>query len=694
MTQRAQEKMDLPALLAEFEDPLAAPTIEKHEVESDKAASFELSRLGNDLNSKSNWKARMDALRCCISLLKGGIQYYPGGNLKSLAPALASCLTDLRSAMVKQAALVVACEALVLEEDFMPSFDTLFEALMKQLQSRTPQNLNACHLAILQIIRSCQTRKVGKAFLDLYQSPLPASRLVAAEAAHIITETWQPNKAQPMMSQIQVALSKLVTDPYLVVRTVATQAMTVPRLEKKTRKPPRSSLEYNVPPGKDAKPQPLSPPGSPTGKSPLPSPRRATSTRDSDEEPEKIDEEIEEPVMMDSPVEVIQPDISSVMPPCTDDEAATFTREIQRIVEEKELEKLRPYVGMLVESIVRAAANNADRDLWEDILEVVLKKYPTSLKGQEMKLMEVFNFEQWIIELVGEYSSLQEIAERVPLTNTHQVQNGVKFFTQISQMQNVPIDLTEKVKQTMEVMVKKGAKNQNVQVLESVLEAALPPKDVEGMVNVLADSLASETGEWRSVLDDLEPMYDGSYAMKKMLEDKLGAVIPSLISDGSDKQREAVIDFISAATQRLKGVSFAPCIEALMCLLFQRKNKLRPKTIECVSRTLSDVTIMALMIELLRKIENCEKIVLEVLLKYFSDAPPQRLLATHKVIVREIDRYLCSKDPEVRKKAVGILTQFQKKIPKEFNRQLQKLSPSQKKLIELNATKSPAAKAT
>lgn len=242
--------------------------------------------------------------------------------------------------------------------------------------------------------------------------------------------------------------------------------------------------------------------------------------------------------------------------------------------------------------------------------------------------------------------------------------------------------------------MKKGAKNQNVQVLESVLEAALPPKDVEGMVNVLADSLGSETGEWRSVLDDLEPMYDGSYAMKKMIEDKLGAVIPSLISDGTDKQREAVIDFISAATQRLKGVSFAPCIEALMCLLFQRKNKLRPKTIECVSRTLSDVTIMALMIELLRKIENCEKIVLEVLLKYFSDAPPQRLLATHKVIVREIDRYLSSKDPEVRKKAVGILTQFQKKIPKEFNRQLQRLSPSQKKLIELQATKSPAAKAT
>ena len=708
MTRRSPEKMDVKALVAEFEDPLASPVVEKHEVESDKAASFELTRLANDLNSKSNWKARMDALRCCLSLLKGGIQYYPGGNMKSLAPAIASCLTDLRSGMVKQAALVVAAEAMVLEEDFAPSFDVIFEACMKQI-NKTGQMANACHLALLQIVRSCQTRKVGKAFLDQYQSQLPAARLVAAEAAHIITETWQPNNAQPLMSQIQCVLAKLVGDPYLAVRTVASQAMAVPRLEKKTRKPPKSSLEYYAPPSKDEKPRPLSPPGSPTGKSPLPSPRRAMSTRDSDEEVEKLDEEIEEPVVMDSPVEQAM-DIGSVMPPCSDEEALTFTMELQRIVNEKELDKLKPYVGMLVESVIRAATNSASRDQWEEILEAVLKKYPTSLKGQEMKLMEVFNFEDWIIELVGTYSSLQDLAEKMTLTNTHQIQSGVKFFTQISQMDNTPIDLTDKVKQTMEVLVKKGTKkaaknkkgakneettkDKDVEVLETVLQAAQPPKDVEGMVNVMVDSLASETAEWHSLLDDLEGLYDGSYAMRKLIEDKVGAVIPGLISDGTDKQRETVIDFITSATQKLKGVSFAPCMEALMCLLFQRKNKLRPKTIDCVSRTLSDVNIMALMIELLRKIENCEKIVLEVLLRYFSEAPPQRLLATHKVIVREIDRYLSSKDAEVRKMAVGILTQFQKKIPKEFNRQLQKLAPTQKKLIELGAKKTPPAKAT
>ena len=268
---------------------------------------------------------------------------------------------------------------------------------------------------------------------------------------------------------------------------------------------------------------------------------------------------------MDSPVEQAM-DIGSVMPPCSDEEALTFTMELQRIVNEKELDKLKPYVGMLVESIIRAATNSASRDQWEEILEAVLKKYPTSLKGQEMKLMEVFNFEDWIIELVGTYSSLQDLAEKMTLTNTHQIQSGVKFFTQISQMDNTPIDLTDKVKQTMEVLVKKGTKkaaknkkgtkneeatkDKDVEVLETVLLAAQPPKDVEGMVNVMVDSLASETAEWQSLLDDLEGLYDGSYAMRKLIED-IKAYVP-----GDDETANA--EMMREFNERWQAIGHVP----------------------------------------------------------------------------------------------------------------------------------------
>ena len=142
-----QERVDVDLLCLEFEDPLGSPSIATVEVDSAKAASLAIERLSSDLGPKASWKVRLDGLERCIAMLKGGIQYYPGGNLVALAPMIASCLTDLRSGTVKQAALLVTAEARSLGSDFAPSFAAVFPALVKQLQARSALVANCCHLA-------------------------------------------------------------------------------------------------------------------------------------------------------------------------------------------------------------------------------------------------------------------------------------------------------------------------------------------------------------------------------------------------------------------------------------------------------------------------------------------------------------------------------------------------------------------
>lgn len=674
----SQERIDVDLLCLEFEDPLGGPSIETIEVDSAKFASAELTRLATDLSPKAQWKVRVDSLLRCISLLKGGIQYYPGGNLSSLAPLVASCLNDLRSGTVKQAALLVTAAARSLGSDFAPSFDAVFPVLVKQLQSRSPLVANCCHLAILEIVRSCQNQKVARAMLEGYKSPVPCVRQVAAEAAHVITETWQPNKTQSLSSLIQTALSKLVGDAFAVVRDIASDAMSVPKLERKTRKTPPSTLGYVAPIGKDVKPQSMSPSSAQSGRS-----TRVSFRKDTDSEGGE-----EEEVHVSSERKIVFRDVNDLMPPCSDREAALFKRELDRIVDEGELDVMKSSVARIAESIVRAAAIGADRDHWEDDLEAVFERFPKCVKGHEMKLMEAFGFEPWIIEMVGGCSSLQEVAEGLSFGNGHQLQAGVRFFTAVLQLPKSPIEKNERIQEIIEFLVKKCAKTQNVEVLERAFGENAFPDDIAGLLDVILDSLSSGNGEWRAMVDNLEARYDGSEGSKKHIREQFAESLRDLFEEGPDKKREAIIEFVAACTQKLKGASFLPMADVLMDFLVDGNEKLHEKALDCLSKMLVDVEVMASVINMVNEANEYEMVGLEALLRYFSEAPPPRLLATQKVIRRAISPFLSSKDVAIRKHAVAIFAEFRKKIPKEFRAEMERLTGTQRKLIELSATKS------
>jgi hypothetical protein len=179
--------LDLESIIHEFQDPLEH--LHPIELESAAEAAAEIERLLSALAPSAAWATRCAALKHAMALLKGGIHYYPGAGLAALAPRIAYAVSDLRTGLVKQAALLISAQARYLHESVEASFDLLFPALLRQITADSPQIPHFAHLALRQVIRYCQYERVARAFLSQHTSSIATYRQIAAEAAHIITET-------------------------------------------------------------------------------------------------------------------------------------------------------------------------------------------------------------------------------------------------------------------------------------------------------------------------------------------------------------------------------------------------------------------------------------------------------------------------------------------------------------------------
>jgi hypothetical protein len=77
--------------------------------------------------------------------------------------------------------------------------------------------------------------------------------------------------------------------------------------------------------------------------------------------------------------------------------------------------------------------------------------------------------------------------------------------------------------------------------------------------------------------------------------------------------------------------------------------------------------------------------VLDALVLYVQEAPPQRLLPLQKVFIKKLATLLIHKLPDIRMRTVSIFAEFHRKIPGDFSHSLKKFSPTQARLIELRA---------
>ena len=145
------------------------------------------------------------------------------------------------------------------------------------------------------------------------------------------------------------------------------------------------------------------------------------------------------------------------------------------------------------------------------------------------------------------------------------------------------------------------------------------------------------------------------------------------------------MSLIDLSATKLKKVSFASCTDRMLAMAEDDSCPLQMDAYECLSNMLNDVKVLAIAIQRLEQKQGHEKVILGAMLRYFTAAPPPRLIPTRKIVVRKVSPFMKSEDVNIRQCAVRILAEFKKKIPKEFHSLFKKLTPAQQRMVEYSA---------
>lgn len=675
MAKTTKEPFDAKPLVREFVDPLAS--VEAREVDSEKQAANEIIDLQERLKSHTDWKVRVYVMTRAMELLKGGIQYYQKGNLEAIMPHIVTCAGDLRPLVVKPTSLLIAALAQSLTYDFENGAEALFPTLLRQVVSTNPHIANCAHLALLKIIRHCHTRKIGKMYLDNYTSQVPANRHIAVEAAHIILETWKPKISQPLLPEVDKIVIVLQRDPYASIRNIATAASKVIRCEDSFKRP-RSTLFYVPAPSKNAKPEPimLSPPSSP--KTPMKSGKREKTPQQTPKQQSVVEPEAtEESFWTDVP-------ITAVMPPSNKDDASVFKSVLDKLVAEDKVDTIRDAIQTLAPSIIKAAALLPGKDVWEEDMWCIYQSYAKDLRNQIMKMMNAFNFEEWFMRIMEEVYPLQQWSETLNISTPRHQELAARYFTSVFTMDPPPVYVTDRIRSVIETLIPKVKDTVDTRVLSSVLESTSKPSSIDGAIRLLISALNDEL-PWQHPLDDVAALFKATQDEIMTAEQIFDSQLPSLLTNGSDEQKLAILDMITAAMAKLKKVSFASCADIVLSLIRDPNCPFQSEAHECFASMLNDVKTLAIAIQRLEQKQGYEALILSAMLRYFQTAPPPRMVPTRKIVVRKVSPFMTSDDVTIRKYAVLILAEFKKRIPKEFHSLFKKLTPAQQRMIKIHA---------
>lgn len=653
---------DIEGLVKEFEDPLAP--VDQAETNSQESANAELEKLTFALNTQSRWQTRVDAMKRAMELLKGGIHYYDGGNMESLTHLIAACMGESRPAVAKQAALLIASLAQSLEEEFSPAAETIFPVLMEQLLSDDEQIRNSSHLALMAIMKFCQDATIGKLFLDNYTSTLPNYRYIAIEAAHIILETWAPKITETFITNVEAAVNCLELDTSKLVRQVAQAAKTVNRRSEKRKKRPKSTLRYHPAPRKPLKPRPV----------------KVLNYFSPDTKPIPV---VNRKNVVDQSIPSFLP-ISRVMPPADDEEASVFKNLLDKVVANRDVNQLKSSVDALIPSIEKTCSVIHGRIAWETDLKFVYRHFGRELRMNIMKVMRLFDFEEWIIRIMEETYPLQIWSESLNIDNEPRQLIAVMYFSSVFQMNPRPIKITMKIRKIIEVLHRNCMEKVETSRLQAVLaQCRLGDEILDDVVRLLG--IVMRDGDWNRELDVVLSKFQGQEDIAERIEAVFDDQLPSMLSKASSHQMKLIIQFIREGCVKLNNVSFYACIEPLVTMLQEGKCPFEKDAIVCISKTLSDVKSLAASIRLLEQTEGCEKFVLPAMVKHFSAISPVKMVATRKIIIRKLAPFLFSEDTQVRKSVVLIFTEFHKKIPKYVKSLFNEFTPAQQRMIEIYA---------
>lgn len=141
---------------------------------------------------EGDWNMRVKSLRRIQQVVNSNAVRFENFQLMfmKLVPALGAQLTDLRSAVVKEAAATVTVAASVSQEAFEGCAERLSEVLFKCLNSGTRLIAETAHECMIEMLQNCQTWKVIPKLIDQLRSKNPNIRAKSTEYVSLILANY------------------------------------------------------------------------------------------------------------------------------------------------------------------------------------------------------------------------------------------------------------------------------------------------------------------------------------------------------------------------------------------------------------------------------------------------------------------------------------------------------------------------
>jgi hypothetical protein len=625
-----------------------------------------LSKLRVQLSNPDDWSVRASALEAALSHLTGGGHPHPT-DFSVLAVGVASCVTDLRSALVRAATnFVIAC-ARLLKERYVTSVKVIVPALFKPLTSGTSIIADSCHHALLAIAKSVQHRRTVTVLLPYAQSKSKQHRLIVAESLTLIAE-WPECVHSSLARELEGVTAALSDDAAAEVRSAARAAKTA----KAT--PPRRSM--------------------------IPSPRSG-ARRTAKAAPRPAENEGTPPVRAPSVVRFVEhvemPDVSAFakpksimkhrvsrpeakgvdafMPPKTMQKAEAFLQFLGESDDEGLRAKLSDRELLTAQSVLAAAEFIPQFEDWESVIPRLFRVFPDIFLDMMHEIWRCFRFDARLFVCACEIFGIESLIEQFTNLQVSLQKGALRFFVLLIQS-GQEFTLTDDLQSYLQQLVQNSKERKGVQTIEIYLAKFADPRRV---VNDFLERLKG-VGDFSEDLAKLRQCRN-----LPELEPELETELFHLLTVGTGAERWRVISAVAS----LSELSFRNLRSNLLRLAMRDESPDREMALTCLATLMNASHIFQETLEMVvgGTDEVTEQAVLSVLLRFVSGATQEQLSEVLPIMFGPIAGLLESEIITLRRIALFILVECKMKLGQRFARFLRRISTPHQKLLELYIAK-------
>ena len=719
-------------LQQQFEDPLQL--IGPLEVDSESKAMSKLEEITKNLDSKDDWNIRSNAILDAMSLLKGGVQKF-GIDFSQISTGIANCVSDLRSTLVRNGSLFIAACAQELKNAYITSTDVVIPALSKQLTHGTAIISDSCHLAIIQIAKHVQHRKVVRAMQTLANAKSAINRQVAAEAFQIIVTNWPGKVLAKNLPDIKASLAKLATDPAQSTRKIAKHAQqdminggsndaqlninikstSAPLsyqpspMKPKTSMAPKRGEETETSGPKSTRTPTTLRKRKPVLKAPAstkataeerysqsraakrpsidpPSPPQVSeaSIRKTPRKPfiPSLQPSTEVDVMRNSMQKPIG-ELSDYMPPQSMATTRQFINILTMLIDEGRYDEISGLEMLLPQSIISGTFYVSSISEWKKVLKILYRKYKIDFKEDAKDMIIAFTFDKWIIGL-----SISAFGEEYVLslfTDDPNSPDSYNFFVQYLSLYP-DRELSDATTQFLSALVKAQKDMNDVSMLEEVI---FKQPIEEKLVNQIFDAITNGV-DFEELLARLISKGLKTNDQVQNVNNMLNDMLPQLFDTKEPQQINATMDLIISLLSENSTLCLDSILDQILTLACSTSKGIHDKAVACLTALSINQEFLLNMVEHIMELNADQQEVLvslQMIIECFNDMDSDTLLLFIDVVTPALDMLLKSDITAHRRSAITIATIFESRVHDAFEPFFNSLSPTNQKLIQLKISK-------